>query len=240
MSTEPRLSVVIPAYNEEFRIGKTLELISKYLEQQPYTWEIIVVDDCSSDRTAQRVQDFSSAGVRLLEQKPNAGKGAAVRRGMLEARGEYVLFCDADNATPFEEIEKFWPFVADFPVIIGSRYLKESRVVVQQPLVRRLLSRVGNLLVQVMLLPGYPDTQCGFKLFSAAAADHIFNKLTLERWGFDMEILAIAKLKHLAVKQVPVNWLDQTNSKIQSSSVFARTLLELFKIRWNLIKGAYR
>jgi len=238
--SSPRLSVIVPAYNEEKRIGETLKYIINYLSKQEYSWEIVVVDDGSRDRTSQTVKDLGLAGVRVVRNDPNLGKGGSVKRGMLEAKGEFRLFCDADNATPFEEIEKFWPAINEKNVVIGSRYMKGSNIVIEQTFLRRLLSRLGNILVQIILLPGLPDTQCGFKMFTGESAERIFPRQTVNRWGFDMEILYIARKLGYKVRQVPVNWYDRTGSTLQSSNVFLKTFSELLKIRWNGIAGRYR
>lgn len=235
-----KLSVVIPAYNEERRIAKTLSAISSYLEKQDFSWEIIVVDDGSKDTTVQIVNDLHLPSLRLIKLGQNQGKGAAVKKGMLSAEGEYRLFCDADNATPIGQLEKMWLMTDKFPVVIGSRYLKGSRIVIEQTFMRRFLSRIGNILIQVMILPGFPDTQCGFKLFEGKAAQAIFTKQTISRWGFDMEVLFIARKLKFKIGQVPVDWYDRAGSKIHSSNVFVRTLSELFKIRWNGLTGKYR
>lgn len=237
---QPKLSVIIPAYNEEGRIAKTLKYTIDYLDRQTYSWEIIVVDDGSKDNTSQVVRDMRLPNIRIIRNNPNLGKGGSVKRGMLAAEGEFRLFCDADNATPFEEIEKFWPIINEKNVVIGSRYMKGSNIVIEQTFMRRFLSRIGNLLVQIILLPGLPDTQCGFKMFTAEAAKKIFPRQTINRWAFDMEVLYIARRLGYKIKQVPVNWYDRSGSTIQSSNVFLKTFSELLKIRWGGFVGRYR
>jgi dolichyl-phosphate beta-glucosyltransferase len=236
----PKLSVVIPAYNEENRLTETLEIIIQYLSVQEYPWEIIIVDDGSKDKTAEVAESMSCPNLRVIKHNPNQGKGAAVKTGMLAAVGQYRLFCDSDNATPFEEIEKLWPVIDEKTVVIGSRYMKGSQIVIEQTFLRRLLSRLGNILIQIILLPGLPDTQCGFKMFTAEAAERIFSRQTISRWGFDMEILYLARKLGYKVRQVPVNWYDRAGSKVQSSKVFLKTFSELFRIRWNSLVGKYR
>ncbi len=238
--SKPYLSVVIPAYNEERRILRTLRVIKGYLEKQKYSWEIVVVSDGSKDKTLQVINDQKIEGVRAIEYSPNMGKGYAVNYGYGESKGEVILFCDADNATPFAEIEKLLDFISDYPVVIGSRYLKDSDIKVKQPLIRRMLSRAGNVLVQLLLLPGFPDTQCGFKMFRREQAEQIFKRQTIWRWGFDMEILFIAKKLRYKIRQVPVNWLDQQDSRLQSSSASMTVLRELMSIRLKGWIGKYR
>ena len=234
MSNEnPYLSVVIPAYNEEKRILKTLTYIYKYLSVQKYTWEIIVVDDGCKDDTANIVKESHLQNINLVNYGSNRGKGYAVHFGVSRARGQYILFCDADNATPFEQIEGLLKYAENYQVVIGSRYLKESKIEIKQPLNRIIGARLGNILIQLLILPGIVDTQCGFKLFKAECAHQIFAKQTIWRWAFDMEILALARKLGYKIKQVPVRWQDQVGSKVEGAA-FRKTLGELLKIRWRL------
>jgi len=226
------LSVIVPMYNEEKRIGATIKYIHHYLSKQQYGWEILAVDDGCKDKTAAIVKELKLNGVQLLDYSPNRGKGYAVHYGMLHACGEYRIFCDADNATPFEQVEELLQHAEKCSVIIGSRYLKDSKIVIKQPLNRILGARLGNILIQFLILPGIVDTQCGFKLFSAHAAEQIFKRQTIWRWAFDMEILVLAKQLGYKIKQVPVKWIDQAGSTVQGAA-FRKTLGELLKIRWD-------
>jgi dolichyl-phosphate beta-glucosyltransferase len=228
--SNPYLSVVIPAYNESFRIVKPITEVCQYFAQQEYTSEIIIVDDGSSDDTAEVITKHFPH-VKLISYKENQGKGFAVKTGMASAKGELILMCDADNATPIVEVERLLPMAINFPVVIGSRYLPGSNIMVKQPITRVIGSRLFNLLVQLLLLPGFPDTQCGFKLFSQGAANNIFSKLETKRWGFDLEVLVRAKKAKLKIKQVPVDWYDQPGSRIQSVRVFFNSIVELLKIK---------
>lgn len=256
------LSVVIPAYNEEKRLPDTLQKVRNYLNRQNTTYEVVVVNDGSRDRTAQMVKVLISdwPGFRLIDNKENRGKGAVVKQGMLEAKGEWRLFMDADNSTDISEIEKLWPYgkltayssqltaknnkplaVSRQPeaeVIIGSRYLKADSIKIKQPILRRMMSRVGNILVRILLGIKSVDTQCGFKLFSAKAAQEIFPLQTIERWGFDMEVLAIAIHRGYKIKEVAVDWYDAEGSQVKKSAVL-KTLKELLAIKLNLIKKKY-
>ncbi|HUD21035.1 MAG TPA: dolichyl-phosphate beta-glucosyltransferase [Candidatus Saccharimonadales bacterium] len=234
------LSVIIPAYNEKRRILRTLRVVTDYLAAQKYSWEVVVVNDGSTDSTAEVVESAKLKNVRVAKYSPNRGKGYAVNYGFFQSHGKVILFCDADNATPFKEIEKFWEFIDDYPVVIGSRYLKDSHIKIKQPLGRRIISRLGNLLVQVLLLPGFPDTQCGFKMFQRSGGEEIFKRQTIWRWGFDMEILFIAKKRQQKIRQVPVMWLDQLDSRLQSSRASLTVLQELTTIRLNGWLGKYR
>lgn len=239
MSDDPYLSVIIPAYNEALRITEPLNYIAKYLSEQKYTWEIVIVNDGSDDDTAQAVDNLHLPNTQIIGYPENRGKGYAVNYGFKHSRGRYLLMCDADNSTPFEQIEKLLPLVEQYPVIIGSRRLKNSQVIVKQQVARLIASNLGNWLIQALLLPGITDTQCGFKLFSREAAIEITRYQTIWRWGFDIELLYIAKKNHLKIKQVPIKWRNVEGSKVQSAKAFINTLNELLKIRWQSICGKY-
>jgi glycosyltransferase involved in cell wall biosynthesis len=238
----PKLSVVIPVYNEEKRLPPSLKERYEYLSAQNFDWEILIVSDGSTDNTVKLVQEFiiNHKNVRLIDNQKNQGKGAVVKQGMLAARGDWRLFIDADNSTPIKEIERFWPYTDQYEIIIGSRYIKGSLIKEKQTVLRRLISRLGNLASRILLLPGIADTQCGFKLFSAQACGKIFPKQTFMRWSFDLEILSIAKKMGYKIKEVPVIWEDAAGSKIQGGlKVAFRSFSDLLKIKWNLIKGKY-
>lgn len=211
------LTVVIPAYNEEKRLGRTLPVILGYLEKQSYTWELLVVNDGSRDRTADIVEGCCHGRVRLITNSPNRGKGYSIRRGMLEARGQWRLFSDADMSTPIEELDKFWQWTEQgYDVVIGSRGLPESDLEVRQPKSRELIGRVFNTIVQTFLVPGVSDTQCGFKLFSAKAAQEVFPKQTLHGFAFDVEILTMAHRLGFKIKEAPVKWVNDPGSKVST------------------------
>lgn len=242
------LSVVIPAFNEEKRLPETLKKVKAYLEKQSYDWEILIVNDGSKDETATVVSGLiknwqarperSRGGFRLIDNKINRGKGAVVKQGMLQAKGDWRLYMDADNSTDLSEIEKLWPHIKNYEIIAGSRYLKKDSIKIKQPLLRRIVSRVGNILIRVLLGIHSVDTQCGFKLFSAKATEEIFPLQIMERWGAEMEVWAIAIKKGYKVKEVAVDWYDAAGSKVRKSAAL-QTLKELIIIKWNLIKGKY-
>ncbi len=238
-----KLSVVVPAYNEEKRIEQTLKSIDGYLEKQPYGYEIIVVDNGSNDRTYDVVKRLAGTTVENLkvEIQHLNGKGGAVQHGIVEhAQGEYIMFMDADNATPVSEIEQFWPYFGQgYSVVIGSRYLAESNVTHRQPLYRIILSRLSNVLIQLLAVPGIRDTQLGFKVFTRQAAKDIFSKITIFRWGFDMEVLTIARAHGYKIKEVPVLWREQGGSHVPLKA-YLESLLDLFKIKLNAITGRYK
>ena len=237
-----KLSVVIPVFNEEKRLLPTLKDVASYLEKQKYDWEVLVVNDGSTDGTAELVRKFRihHSNFRLLDNAKNQGKGAVVKQGMLEARGDWRLFMDGDNSTKIQEMDSFWFFIDDADVIIGSRYTEGSHIAEKQSFLRRFISRAGNIMSQIILLPGIKDTQCGFKLFSARASKKIFPKQTLMRWSFDLEILALARLLKCKIKEVPISWENAEGSKLKGGLKVAwRTFRDLIKIRLNLLKHKY-
>jgi dolichyl-phosphate beta-glucosyltransferase len=237
------LSVIIPAYNEEKRLPKTLEEIDKYLKNQSYEYEILVVNDGAKDKTAEITRDLALKikNLRLIDNKENHGKGYVVRQGLLEAKGDWRLFMDADNSTAVDQVKNFETFFgAGFDILIGSRDIKGAVLDPPQPAYRRLMGDAFNLLTQVVVgVWGIRDTQCGFKILSAKAANSIMPKCTIDRWAFDPEILKIGKRMKFKIKEVPVYWKNDLESKVKMTSTI-KMALDLFKIRWNLIIGKYR
>ena len=233
----PHLSVVIPAYNEERRLGPTLERVKQYLSAQSYRSEIIVVDNHSRDGTAGLAR---KAGVSVLSE-PRQGKGAAVRTGMLAARGEWVLFSDADLSTPIEEVEKLMAALrSGYDIAIGSRALPESNLPVRQPWYREMVGRVGNLLVRMMAVHGIADTQCGFKLFPQALAGRLFGAQRMTGIAFDMEVLFLAQRLKLRIAEVPVTWVDNPDSRISRVRDSLDALKDLVRIRADWLLRRYR
>ena len=245
-----KLSVIIPAFNEERRILPTLEKVDAYLKGQTYTSEVIIVDDCSTDKTFSVVKEFIAARPtwRLFKNAQNLGKGASVKHGMLAAKGEFRLFSDADLSTPIEEVEKFFPYFdagpdgrAAYDVVIGSRRVKGAQVAVRQPFMREAAGRVFSRLVRLLTLRGFVDTQCGFKMFTAQAAENIFFKETINRFGFDVEILYIAiKIFGYRVKEAPVVWMDSIFTRVRLLQDSSRMFVDLLRIPWNDLRGLYR
>ena len=236
------LSVIIPAYNEEKHIKRTIESTYQYLSEKNIEHEIIVVTDGSKDGTNDIVKAamVSVPTLQLLDYAHNKGKGFAVRQGMLRARGEYRLFTDADNATSIDHIEKMMPyFEKGYSVVIGSIGLKGAEVSSgSEPIWRRLFGMMGNLYIQILAVPGIKDTQRGFKLVTAKAAQDIFSKMTIDRWGFDIEMLALARKFGYKTKEVPINWKNAPESHVGLKAYF-QVLTETVKIRWNLVMGKY-
>lgn len=231
------LSVVIPAYNEAKRITKTLISIRDYLFKQSYGWEVLVVSDGSEDNMVEVVNKFISEnkGFRLIDNKKNNGKGYVIRQGVLEAEGDYRLFTDADNSTTIDHLEKFWPYTKEgYNVVIGSIEIEGAEIFEHAQWYRRWLGRVSKYLIRFMAgLWDIHDTQRGFKLFSAKAAKDIFPRVKINRFGFDFEVLALAKKLGYKIKEVPVKWSNPGESKVSLKSYIA-TLKELLKVRWYL------
>jgi dolichyl-phosphate beta-glucosyltransferase len=237
---QPLLSIVIPAFNEEDRLPATLSRVAEFAAGQRYDVEIIVVDNASTDGTGQIVEDFASRYpfVRLLQEK-RRGKGIAVRKGMLAAAGEYLLICDADLAVPIEEANNLLTFLMDgYDISIGSREVKGAKRC-NEPLYRHLMGRIFNLVVQILLLPGVKDSQCGFKCFRRQTAVDLFTVGTVDGWGFDAEILYIARLRGYRAVEVPVIWHYGEKSKVNPFFDPWHMLKEVLRVRGNGRKGVY-
>ena len=235
------ISVIVPAYNEQKRIKKTLEAINDYFRDKPMTRQIIVVDDGSKDDTAgiARNLDAGIDNLTVTSYQPNRGKGYAIKTGVEASRGEYILFTDADNSTPIEEFEKFYPLLKNNEVVIGSRYVKGSNIVISQPWYRVLIGRFANMLIRIFILDGVTDTQCGFKAFQHKAAREIFSRIKVNRFGFDIEVLAIARLLTFSVREIPVSWFNAGESRVRPVKDAFRTFIELIYIKLNLWGGRY-
>jgi dolichyl-phosphate beta-glucosyltransferase len=228
------LSIVIPAYNEEERIGKTLRAICEYLARRDYAAEIIVVDDGSTDRTAEKAAEAlrGMKNARIISRRLNAGKGYSVKEGILCSRGELVLFSDADLSTPIEELEKFLPwFQAGYDVVLGSRALPDSDIQIHQNFFRELMGKTFNMFVHFWLIKGIPDTQCGFKLFRGKTARTIFSRVRTKGFSFDVEALYLCLQSGYKIKQVPVCWRNSPPSKVRIFRSSVQMLLELIMIR---------
>ncbi len=238
---KPFLSIIIPAYNEAKHLPLTLIDIDKHLKKADFSYEILIVNDGSIDGTAEAVERFSHImeNLKLINQK-NTGKGGAVKRGMLEAKGQIRLFMDADNSTSIDQFNKMVPYFKEgYGVVIGSRDINGAQLVPPQPWYKRLGGNVGNLIIQVLLLPGIWDTQCGFKAFTAEATEKIFPLIKINRWGFDVEILSLAKKFNYKIKEIPVVWVNNPISKV-SAFAYLQVLWEVVKIRYWLTMGKYK
>jgi dolichyl-phosphate beta-glucosyltransferase len=235
-----RLSIVIPAFNEEERIGSTLRTIDVFLDQKEYDAEVIVVDDGSVDDTVA-VTHEASPNARVISYRPNRGKGHAVRTGMTAAKGEVRLFCDADGSTPIEEVDKLWPlFDGGADVVIGSRSLPGSDVQIHQPWYRENMGRMFNRIIRVLGVTHFPDTQCGFKAFTAHACGIVLPRQTVERFSFDAELLYIAQKHELRVEQLPIRWINCPHTSVNPVSDSARMFWDAMSIRVKDAMGRYR
>jgi dolichyl-phosphate beta-glucosyltransferase len=242
MSDDTFLSVIIPAYNEESRLPNTLEAVTAYLIKQNYTWEVAVVDDGSEDRTADAVRQAMvlDARVKLLQYGRNRGKGYAVRYGMTHTLGHYRLFMDADNSTTIDHFAKFrLLFDQGYDVVIGSRDVKGADIAVHQAKWKEMLGNLGNLWIQLWAVPGVKDTQAGFKVFTARATEDVFPYLTVDRWGFDVEALAVARLRGYKISEQPIRWVNDPNSKVSTKAYF-EVLREVVQVRLNMWRGLYK
>ncbi len=226
-----KLSLIIPAYNEAERIANPLTKAIHYLDENFDDYELIVVDDGSKDNTVEIVKNIDSR-VKVLEQKQNKGKGAAVRRGMLEATGDFRIFTDADFSTPVTEVKKVIDFLeGDTDVFIGSRALDHSMVKKHQPFYREFMGKVFNKIVQIVILWGLKDTQCGFKGFTADSADVIFNKAKFDGFSFDVEVLYIARKLGYKISEVPVEWYNDDRTTVSAISDSINMFLDIVRIK---------
>jgi dolichyl-phosphate beta-glucosyltransferase len=238
------ISIVVPAFNEQARLPQTIRRIQSYLAQSDWTFnEILIVDDGSTDGTAEAASVFAEGNpnVRILRNPGNRGKGYSVRHGMMEARGEWRLFTDADLSAPIEELDKLWAAMErdGSQVAIGSRALDRSLIGVHQPGARETSGRVFNAVMRSVVGLPIADTQCGFKLFEGAASLEIFPRQTQERFGFDVEILFIAKKRGYRISEVPVRWNHVDGSKVGMLTGL-HAFAELAAVRWNDLMGKYR
>lgn len=238
-------SIVLPAYNEQARLPATLAAVFAYLEASGCAdYEVLVVDDGSTDGTAAAAEQFVSKHpqMRLLQNPGNRGKGYSVRHGMLEARGDWVLFSDSDLSAPIEEVEKLLKAAAEqgAAVVIGSRALDRSLIQIHQSWFRETAGRTFNLLMRICTGLPFADTQCGFKLFQRRAAQEVFSRQKIERWGFDAEVLFIARKLGFKTIEVPVHWSHSEGTKVNMIRDSANMFIDLFRVRWNYLRGLYR
>ncbi len=238
----PQFSIVIPAYNEAARIPATLDAVVACVRNRGWSAEVVVVNDGSRDATADVVRGFSSvhSEVRLLENPGNHGKGYSVRNGLLRSLGEIVMFTDADLSAPIEEAQGLFDAIArGADIAIGSRWLERSRQTIRQPLYRRFFGRCFNAVTRAVMGLPFADTQCGFKAFTRAAAQTVCQLQTIDRWGFDPEILFIALKRGYRIEEVPVSWAHDERSRISYLKDGMRMLEDIAIVRWNALLGRY-
>lgn len=234
LQKQPSLSVVVPAFNEEMRLGPTLDKVLSFCAGKFSPLEVIVVDDGSADRTSAVAEERAANGVRVLRNEPNRGKGFSVRRGVLEAQGDLVLMTDADLSTPIEEIEKLLLAMdgGSHEIAIGSRGLKASQIEVAQPAYRVAMGKTFNGLLRVLVGTPLRDTQCGFKLFTRDAARDLFSRSTIPGFAFDVEVLFLAERLGYRVAEVPVRWINSPASTVHPVRDSFRVFRDIFRLRW--------
>lgn len=226
------ISIVIPAYNEEKVIRKNVFKIINFLKNKKIEYELIVVDDSSTDRTAEVIKNINSKKIRLIKNKKNMGKGYAIRKGILNAKKKLILFSDADLSTPIEELSNLLKYVNNYDIVIGSRSLDKSIIKIKQPLYRTIPGMIFPILVNLIILKGIKDTQCGFKLFKRNVANDIFKKQRIKGFCFDVEILHLAKNAGYKIREVPITWNNSEDSKVNVITDPVKMLIDLLKIRF--------
>jgi glycosyltransferase involved in cell wall biosynthesis len=239
--SQPYLSIIIPAYNEAERIPKTILAMDKALSKAQYSYEIVVVNDGSTDATATVIKNLSKVvdNLKLIDFRENSGKGNAVRQGMLLSSGNIRLLADADNSTSIDQFENMMPYFKEgYDVVIGSRAVAGAKLDPPEPWLRRVAGGALNLLVQLLLLPGIHDSQCGFKAFTEHAAKDVFTPAVISGWGFDVEVLVLAKKMGYRIKEMPVHWANDPRSHVRLRSGL-QFLRDISIIRWRLWRGEY-
>lgn len=241
ITEEPKLSIVIPAYNERERIVATIGAIASHVSDLGFPWELLIADDGSKDDTVALCEDLHLVNMRVLKAPKNSGKGSAVQRGMLAARGQYVLFADADNSTPIEEVSKLLNKLEkeSFDVAVGSR-AAEGAEEGKKSLLRKILSGGLRLMVKYIFFIPVKDTQCGFKMYTRTAAQKLHAKQTIMGFSFDLEILYLASKYGFKIAEVPVSWIDAPGSKVDTRKEVQRFLRDLMLVKMNDLKGVYR
>lgn len=238
----PSVTIVIPAYNESARLGRTLDRILDFVHREAWGAEIIVVDDGSTDKTAELVQTYvrQNSSVRLLSNPGNRGKGYSVRNGILHANGEFILFTDADLSSPIEESPKLFRALEDgSDIAIGSRWVRPELQTQRQSVSRQILGRVFNGFLRLFLSLKFNDTQCGFKALRQPAAKAIFPLQKIEGWGFDPEILFLAQKMGFTITEVPVVWAHDDGTRIHPLADGAKMIADMIRIRWYALSGRY-
>lgn len=240
MPKDLTLSIVIPAYNEEGIIGKTLDTIISYLSKKNFSWEIIVADDGSSDKTPEIVNKYSGKKVRLVKLINNVGKGGALKAGVLSALANFVIFMDADLSVPLDNIDVFLPLLMDEEtIVIASRRTKGAKILVHQPWHREMMGKVFTILTRTITGVPLTDFTCGFKGFKSKAAKKIFTNALIGRWAYDAEIMYLAKKYGYQIDEVPIEWKNRGDTRVRLRGVIAETFRDLLVIRVNDLLGKY-
>jgi len=245
MNEKPYLSVIVPAYKEAKRIGKNLLEIEKFLAQKSFSYEVLVVVDGSPDDTAQVAEGYKDQvkNLRVINNEKNHGKGFVVRQGLLEAQGTLRLFLDADGSTAITHLDSFLPgFDQGFDLVIGSRDIPGSFIQIHQPKWKEFLGDMGNWAIRIVLgLWRFPDTQCGFKMITGEAAEQVASRMVIDRFGFDYELIILAKKLGYKIKQMPVRWLNDSATTVTlfGPNGYVQVFVDLFKTKWRLMTGKY-
>ena len=236
----PELSVIIPVFNEENRVDRGLSKVLEYLERQPFSWELLVVDDGSSDQTVSAVKKILKVRKNMmLIENPHLGKGGAIKKGILSSTGQWVIFLDVDLATPIEELGKFMRLRKGFDILIGSRKMKGAKILIHQPRFREFGGKVFTLLTNILVTRGISDITCGFKLYRTELAQKLFRQSLLMDWSFDAEILFLAQKGRARIREVPVVWQDNPNTKVSLLKDTLTSFIGLVRIRFNDLLGKY-
>ena len=239
MSKNIKLSLIIPAYNEEKMIKGTLEKVLKFLSKKNYGWEVIVVDDGSSDKTSEIVKEFEKRGVALVTHKNNEGKGAAIRTGVKKSKGKYIIFSDADLSVSIKNIDQFLSELKKSGAVIGSRRVRGATIEIHQPWLRENLGRGFTFLTRVVTGVNLSDFTCGFKGFQIKAAKEIFKRTLIDRWAYDSEILFLANKLGYKIRQMPVSWENREDTRVSLGSAIITSFIDLLKVRVYNILGRY-
>ena len=236
------LSVVIPAYKEEERIHKSLEAIEKYQKTKDFIIEVIVVLDGTPDNTLEAAKKFEDrvSNLTIIDRKENKGKGYSVKEGVMKSVGEYVLFMDADNSTPIDQVDKLLRYAKKNEVVIGSRYIEGGKLAIAQSFVRKTGGRVLNMIIRTLAVSGIRDTQCGFKLFENKASREIFKRQTFDRFSFDIELLSIARGLGYKIKEVGITWYDDPHSSVNPVKDGLKMIKNAWMVRKNVRAGKYK
>jgi|SRR3989344_5286914 len=235
------LSIIIPLFNEESRVEKAVSELEKYLSIQDFSTQVIFVDDGSTDKTVRKIKELKPKfDFEIISYRPNKGKGHAIKQGVAEAKGSYLLFCDVDMSTPLNEFNKFLPLVKKkIPVVIGTRKAAGAKIIKRQPFLRQKMGEVFTMLSNILLRSSVSDFTCGFKCFSRGAAEKIFSFSTINRWSYDSEILFLANKLGFKIIEVPVVWKNDSRTKVNLFKDIIESFTDLLKIRLNDRAGHY-